>query len=145
MSAKAARGPTRILATAASHRHSGQVPPEQLEQEIERLRRENEQLREQLAERERQRAEDQKKIVELERQLAGFQKDSSNSSKPPLHGRKGSAPTLSSTEKEQTETGRAEGTPGQTSSPGASGAGRSGGGGGSQIVFALWNRVAVAG
>ena len=83
MSAKAARGPTRILATAASHRHSGQVPPEQLEQEIERLRRENEQLREQLAERERQRAEDQKKIVELERQLAGFQKDSNNSSKPP--------------------------------------------------------------
>jgi transposase len=62
-----------------------QPPPtrEELQGEIERLRKENERLREKVAESEKQLEDRDKKIADLERQLASRKKDSTNSSKPP--------------------------------------------------------------
>jgi transposase len=114
MSAIAARRATRKKATAARHGHSDQPSREQLQREIERLRREAERLREELAERERQRSEDQEKIAELERQLAAYQKDSSNSSKPPsTDHRRGSQQRYPQREKSKRKPGGQQGHPGK--------------------------------
>ena len=58
-------------------------PREELQRQLERQQRELDKLREQVAEREQQIAEQQKQIADLERQLALYQRNSTNSSKPP--------------------------------------------------------------
>lgn len=114
MSARAARRTTRKEATAARHGHTNQPSREQLQRENEQLRREAERLREELGERERQRSEDQKKIAELERQLAAYQKDSSNSSKPPsTDRRKGSQQRYPLRKKSKRKPGGQKGHPGK--------------------------------
>jgi transposase len=104
MSARAAAKRLDRESASSAPRRSAQRGWEERQPDLERLRRENEQLREQVAERDRQHAEDQKtiaehqktiaehqhKIVELQRQLAAYQKNSSNSSKPPSTDRPGS-------------------------------------------------------
>lgn len=60
-----------------------QPPGEALQRQLERQQRELDKLREQIAEQERHIAEQQKQIADLERQLALYQRNSTNSSKPP--------------------------------------------------------------
>jgi transposase len=80
MSARAAGCGTRKQAPRPPRQ--GERPPQ------DRLQHENKQLRREIERLRKQHAEDQKKITELERQLAAYQKDSSNSSRPPSTDRK---------------------------------------------------------
>jgi transposase len=84
------RAPQQPAAPALGPRDAGQGSRESSGRELERLRRQNQDLRQQnqefqrkIADAEKQHAEDQKKIADLERQLTAYQKDSTNSSKPP--------------------------------------------------------------
>lgn len=83
MNARAAWRTNHKQTTASQHSHAQPPSREELQRQLERQQRELDKLREQIAEQEQQIGEQQKQIADLERQLALYQRNSTNSSKPP--------------------------------------------------------------